>query len=223
MRFLILIGSLFLLTAFSTSEPQGFSDEKYHSYTWQSFRRLPQARDTLDLYDPDYELLGAAIFYMTNQARAKKGLAPLRFDPRLRDAALLHSGQMAHDHFVDHYHPRSKKYRSPADRAKLVGADLAAENVASSFLYRYRSNTHYYPRTVSGKRQFYTSSGQLIVRHTYLGFAERIVRNWLESPGHRRNILHRDLKRLGCAVRYGEGEVASGQMPLAYSTQNFGY
>ncbi|MBC7365386.1 MAG: hypothetical protein H7343_01025 [Undibacterium sp.] len=31
--------------------------------------------------------------------------------------------------------------------------------------------------------------------------AEVIVKEWMNSPGHRRNLLRRDLTLLGCAAR----------------------
>jgi uncharacterized protein YkwD len=35
--------------------------------------------------------------------------------------------------------------------------------------------------------------------HTYLSFAEALVESWMQSPGHRKNILHKEQEYLGCA------------------------
>jgi len=38
-------------------------------------------------------------------------------------------------------------------------------------------------------------------RATYRGFAREVVRSWMESPGHRANIVNPSLAYLGCSVQ----------------------
>lgn len=48
-----------------------------------------------------------------------------------------------------------------------------------------------------------------------LGTPREIVQSWMESPGHRANILNCDFKTLGVGVHFGPGG--------PWWTQDFGY
>jgi uncharacterized protein YkwD len=41
--------------------------------------------------------------------------------------------------------------------------------------------------------------------YTYAGYAALMVDAWMNSPGHRANILNPDFTELGCAARLGRG------------------
>ena len=134
-----------------------------------------------------------------------------------------HTQAMAEHGFVSHYNWRSWKFSTPERRSKQFEAGAAAENVASAFLYDYEAGTRYIIKRRDGLPFFHRDKDHTeIFRHTYLSFAEDLVARWMESPPHRKNLLHPSLNRLGCAVRVGKGELALPEIPLAYSTQNFG-
>jgi uncharacterized protein YkwD len=98
-----------------------------------------------------------------NQDRARFGLPPLTWDPRLAEVARGHSRDMrAHD-FVGHVSPRSG---SPVDRVRRAGIahTMVLENLARA----------YSPREVQ--------------------------RGLMDSPGHRANILNKEVTHVGIGV-----------------------
>jgi len=47
----------------------------------------------------------------------------------------------------------------------------------------------------------YEPEGDPIKPHTYVGFALSLLDHWMNSPGHRKNILDKNPAHLGCAAR----------------------
>jgi uncharacterized protein YkwD len=52
---------------------------------------------------------------------------------------------------------------------------------------------------------------------TYEELTDSAVENWMNSPGHRKNILNPQLTRLGVGVALGQ----QGNVPYVYLTQDF--
>jgi uncharacterized protein YkwD len=200
-----------------------FPDSEYARHTWQTFLALPVLRDTLDFQQVDHSLLDAAVFYVACRERQRNNRPVLEFDPRLRDMAAHHASAMAQHRFVSHVNPHDARNRTFEQRAGRFQPNAGAENVASEFLYDYPPGSLYYRKAVPGGYQFYDQRDHLILRHTYLSFAETLVAGWMNSRGHRANILLPSLKTLGCAVRLSAGETGSNEIPLAYAVQNFGW
>jgi uncharacterized protein YkwD len=120
-----------------------------------------------------------AIVEMTNKARAKEGLEPLKVNPLLCKVARAHSANQAAQGKMAHVLDGKK----PADRVKEAGYEYRAvgENVAM---------------------------GQGIS-------LEEIFQGWMDSKGHRENILRPVFREIGVGVaRNDKGEV--------YYTQVFG-
>ena len=151
-----------------------WSDADYARFTPETFRQHPPAQRVLDRATLDYELLSAALHYATNAERTKKGLAPLAYSRGLRDAAFEHSRDMAVADFFSHDNPKDSAKRTPWQRmaAKGVAGGYRAENIAKN-----------------------TAAGS-----TYLSVADALVKQWMNSPGHRANILNPKLTRLGCGA-----------------------
>lgn len=152
-----------------------WSDADYARFTPETFRQHPPAQRALDRTILDYELLSAALHYATNAERIKKGLAPLAYSRGLRDAAFEHSRDMAEAGFFSHDNPKDAAKRTPWQRmaAKGVAGGYRAENIA-------RNTT--------------------AASSTYLSVADALVKQWMNSPGHRANILNPRLTRLGCGA-----------------------
>ena len=199
-----------------------FPDSAYKNHTWQSFIKIPQLRDTINYLQVDLGLLNAAVFFLTNKARESQRRPLLLFSPKLRNVAKLHSEQMAKYEFVDHFNKRNRRLYSPQVRGKVYNQEVIAENVASTFLYNYKSGANFYRAWNGTHYDFFTYDNDLIRPLTYLQFAQRIVKDWMESKGHRINILHPKLKTLGCAVSIGVRDMEKGMIPMGYGTQNFG-
>jgi uncharacterized protein YkwD len=222
-KFLLLVFP-FLLSWTSLSSPTTFQDHDYERYNWKNFRALQEVNQAIDLQNPDYDLLNAAVFFATLRARNQEGHGKLTFDPALRNMAQYHSAAMARYGFVNHTNPRNPRYSTMQQRARQFKAQANAENVASTFLHRYKPGSYYIQKETPHGFVFYDSRSQREIKvHTYMSFAESVVKSWMNSPSHRHNILYRDMSRLGCACEIGSGELNSGEMPLAYCTQNFGF
>jgi len=192
----------------------------FTNYNADSFRKLPAANRALDLSNLHYELLDAAVFHETNRRRQRQALPPLSHQEKARQMARLQSQSMAEGQFVGHENPSPAKKTLP-DRARVVSLRFSflAENVASAFGRRYQSGQKFYVREESGRKVYsLTPNGPIIPMHTYLSFAEALLDEWMASPGHRQNILHKSSRFLGCACESGEDDAA---MAKFYCTQVF--
>jgi uncharacterized protein YkwD len=112
----------------------------------------------------------AALLAEMNRARTARGIPPLAHDPRLAELARAHSHDMATGGYFDHVGPDG---RAPADRARDAG--YAFRRIAENL---------------------YTASGTAADQD----FAARAVRAWLESPGHRANMLNPELTHGGVGI-----------------------
>ncbi len=124
------------------------------------------------------------IWELTNTERLAQGLPALKYDPGLADLARRHSANMQRQGFTDH---KDKEGLDVDGRARK-----------------------YYPQLL------YTTIGENIARYQNAPMdkiASENVKGWMNSPGHRENILHPDYTYIGVGV------VISGKDYLA--TQNF--
>ncbi len=130
---------------------------------------------------------------LANRERKAKGLKPLKISPALADVARAHSKEMAQKAYFDHQSPDPKR-RTVMDRYKLKFKEtprLVAENI-----YKLEGPSFY----KLGEKDF---------RRAHTG--------WMNSPGHRENIL-RD-SPAGGPTEIGVGIVVrNGSF---WATQNF--
>jgi len=164
----------------------------------------------------DFELLEWAIFQETNQQRERLGLPPLKFEPKLQNAATQHSTEMIELGYFEHESP-VEEYRTVAQRVKLAGIKngVSGENLAKHPVNRkleiifkdtnseFRSNKYKWRNTGSN--------------YTYDEFAEELVTRWMHSPGHRNNITNRYYKYLGV----GAAVTKIADVDIFFVTQNF--
>ena len=88
--------------------------------------------------------------------------------------------------FFSHTSPiRGKKNLS--DRLERAGFDWSwiGENIAISFGIEYEGGRGVYSPAQNGGYFSYEFKGKKILPHTYKGFAKSIVKDWMDSPGHR--------------------------------------
>ncbi|UOQ45111.1 CAP domain-containing protein [Halobacillus salinarum] len=106
------------------------------------------------------------VVQLTNKARKKQGLDPLKIDPEVAKVAQKKTDDMAKKNYFSHTSPT---YGSPFQMLKQFGVDYrtAAENIAA---------------------------GQQT--------PDQVVKGWLNSPGHRKNIMNKNLTHIG--VGYSE-------------------
>lgn len=147
---------------------------------------------------PQYELpdLEARVLDQINRARRSRGRTALRPDPSLAAIARKHSRDMRDRRFVAHRNPEGL---APGERARMAryGFRRFGENLFGGRLYESRSLTRKGGRTYVAYRW-----------HTPEGLAALVASMWMESPGHRENMLagHFDYGGVGIAVG-AEGEV----------------
>jgi uncharacterized protein YkwD len=114
------------------------------------------------------------LFRTINQARERRGLAPLKESAQLQQVARRHSEDMATRQFFAHIN---------SDGADVVGR-LRAEGVKDF--------------TAIGENIFSGRNTPNLINLT--------VREWLRSPGQRKNVLHPRYSEGGVGIARGEGD-----------------
>jgi uncharacterized protein YkwD len=215
-QFVVLLLCSFTATAAPTQD-----DALFTSHNAASFRKLPEATEAINSQRVNRALMDAAIFHETNRRRAANSLRPLRYDPKVRYAAAIQSRNMAELGEVTHNNP-APDASSIVERARLAGLPkpaFLAENVASAFARRYRSGEKFYVREENGRKIYSAEpNGPPIPMHTYISFARALVDSWMDSPGHRKNILASEPIYVGCACVRSDDRTA---METFYCTQVF--
>ena len=128
---------------------------------------------------------------LVNSQRSARGLHKLRLNPRLSKAARAHSGDMVAKHYFDHV---SKSGKDVVDR-----------------LYR----TGYL-----GDAQSWTVGENLAWGSGSYGTPKQILRSWMNSAGHRQNILTGRFREIGIGVV--DGTPANRRANGATYTTTFG-
>ncbi len=148
-------------------------------------------RTPIDFRAPDLNAIQQAILEETNRERAENRLPPLRPSPQLTAAAQTHASDMVTQNFFSHTNPYDASKRSMAQRIQLSGfkATQSAENIATAFGIQYVANTPVYTNGPGVFRA--TAAGPQIPPHTPQSFAAAVVKQWMNSPVHRRSILSR--------------------------------
>ncbi len=184
--------------------PQWAGTEEYHASP--GLQNEKDAR--IAYFKNNSEDLALMIHGRINQVRREHGMDALQWDPELAEIALSHSADMAARNYFGHVSPEgedfSDRYRERGyykttkigNKEYVGGENLFLGNVVRSFTYN-------------------EDTGE-IVSFTLCGLEEMAqiaVDGWMESPGHRENILT-PFTREGIGIwTDGDGEV--------YVTQNF--
>jgi len=121
----------------------------------------------------------AAILCLHNQLRAQRGLPALRENARLRKAAVAHSADMVRRGYFEHTAPGGV---SMVDR--IMAARYASRNVGWALGENLAWGT--------GK----------------LATPRLIMRAWMDSPGHRANVVKRAYREIGIGVVTGTPSAA---------------
>ena len=145
----------------------------------------------------DHELLAREIFLATNAARATEGVVPLKPEPLLTAAANEQAAMLSIRIHSGHDNPLANE-ADPSARVTQAGlpAGMVAENAATL-------NTR---NPATGRN------------YTYRELAAVIVQAWMDSPGHRANLLNPALHFLGCGTRVAY--LLPGQLSV-YAIQDF--
>ena len=130
------------------------------------------------------------ILKLINEERTKNDLKPLASESNLGTTARSHSDDMIARNFFDHVNPDalSPAQRIAIENRRLIGT--TGENIWKG------------TGCVSG-------SGCDPAKPDVL--AQKIVNDWMHSPGHRANILRKDFTHLGVGVSMRDGSVMATQ------------
>lgn len=161
---------------------------------------------------PDVGLVGelqSLVHALVNNERQQRDIPLLREDNRLSGIARAHSQDMSQNDFFAH---QNLSGQDPSERAAIEGytcrknygsyyTEGIAENIFQNWLFS--SATYIWPVPIAIKDR---SSPEEIATSTVVG--------WMESSGHRKNILDPNYDRVGTGVAVLQGE-------KVYITQNF--
>ncbi|MCL2289152.1 MAG: CAP domain-containing protein [Bacteroidetes bacterium] len=194
----------------------------YSNYNVDTFFGIANLQQRITKRFVDTDLLDAAVFWFTNVERRKHNLKQFQFHDKLRQAATLHSEQMKRHNFFDHDNDFDTRYKTLTDRINSV-----KDNTFQGFM-SWGENIADYP-IIEANKTFTVQSGRLfsmlgteILPYSYYDFAKIIVDGWMNSPGHRANILNPDFEYLGCGCEKYEKQGNGHSMLYFKLTQNFG-
>lgn len=127
--------------------------------------------NSLYLYFNGMENIEKQIFEMVNQERSKRGLNILQYDDKLSQAARQHSMEMGELNYFSHTSPINEN-KDVAKRVRNCGLiDIAVgENIGNNFGY----------------------SEDIL--------AQQFMTGWMNSTGHRENILRENFTHIGVGV-----------------------
>lgn len=134
----------------------------------------PCANTTITPDAGNLELVRAALLCLHNQIRVQSGLPTLKDNAKLRKAATGHSNDMVNDGFFDHTSPNGDTF---VDR--IIGAGYAKRNDG------------------------WTIGENLAWGTGELSTPQAIMDAWMNSAGHKANIVKKSYKEVGIAVRLG--------------------
>ena len=160
------------------------------------------------------------IIRFTNDEREEAGLKAFVHDPVISDIARAHSGDMTRFGLAHEIGGAD-----PTDRALAAGYDCKAYRGDGSYSYGLSENVAEHPR-VTGWSGVGFGGGPTMWRPDEFdadsrAMARGLVRGWMESPGHRANILDGDARRIGVGVAIVESPENGWTHETVFATQNF--
>lgn len=193
-----------LLILFCFAEPASAptTQPDYFSMSPDEFAQCEQANQVINFDRPDQTLISAGILHETNRWRENNGLKPLTHHPKVDEAVMIHVKDMIAKNYLAH-EEKGTKTPQPIDRVRAVGLApiLVAENIGTASGIQYKGGEPVFPlRQWRREGLSYKENGPAIPPHTYRTFTEVVVKQWIDSPNHRANIMLPDAKYLGSAA-----------------------
>jgi uncharacterized protein YkwD len=215
------LAAVFVL-AFLVVVPCGGAEPgRWQRMSAEEFWKLPAVNKRIDFSGFDQELMAGAIFHATNRVRLQLALRPFRHLIKLDAAADIQAGAGVLMGELSH-HSLLPFGATPSDRIQSVGLHpkILAENLAlTTALDNDPKVTTMGVRKPAPNPQFYDlATGRDLRPPTYAQFAATVVQQWMDSPGHRANIVNPQLDSLGCSARW---RLSSNGVEVIYSVQVF--
>lgn len=155
----------------------------------------------------DQALLDEAVRAAVNTERCQRGLRPLApAGGKLVESALAHSDWMARKGQLSHRGGARNRATLP-QRVNWAGqvARRASENIAMTPRFRTGSQPFYV--VDRGSCVFADAGARTIPPHSYASLARHTVKLWMESSGHRKNILDRKAERMSTAAAFSTSDI----------------
>ena len=203
--FFVFIFLLFCIVNSLADKNSTWSYTRYSDFSFREFEHYHPATRRISKDSIDYKLLHAAIFFETNRQRHENNVPLFEHLILLEQAAFDHSNDMVQKDFFSHKSPIPGK-KTLSDRLALYGVDQGyrAENIAIVFALEYESGQPVYTPDQNDGYFSYEYRGAPLGYRTYLDLAKTVVQQWMNSPGHRRNILNQNYKYLGVGAAFYE-------------------
>lgn len=198
----------------------------YSGYDVNTFFSIANLQHKITKLFVNVDLLNAAVFWFTNVERKKYNLKQFQIHSKLRETAILHSEQMKIHNFFSHENSFDARYKILTDRINSVkdnnfqGFMSCGENISDYPIIK--TNENFTVENKNGTQRLFSMNGTEILPYSYYEFAKIVVEGWMNSPGHRQNILNPDFTYLGCGCAKYEKQ-GNGYLMLYFKlTQNFG-
>ncbi len=172
--------------------------QDYYNLTADEFFKLEVVNQTFDVSNPDTDLLEAAVFHASNEVRTQKRKNTFSYNQVLHKAARNHAVYLAKAKSVDHKNSKDKELETPYKRVLAYGGDDfmgVAENLALISPVILGKDNVYYMKDGHPVDK----NGNALPLKTYSAFARQVVEGWMNSKGHRRNLMG-EYTLLGCAI-----------------------
>ena len=171
----------------------------------------------------DVEVVEKWIVVYTNAAREEAGLRPLVVDDAISQIARSHSENM-----VRYGYGHEVLGLRASDRAKAAGYDCRAYHDDGSYSFGLSENILRRNRVTEWTRLRIRSYGATEYGDwkpkTYSDeeqLASLAIEAWMDSPGHRANILDDEKVRIGVGIAIEESMKGDYVRERVYATQNF--
>ncbi|MEO7932419.1 MAG: CAP domain-containing protein [Chthoniobacterales bacterium] len=140
----------------------------------------------------DRNLLARLVVEETNRFRMSQGREALTMCPPLNMAAQGHAQAMAEEKFFAHRNPNDAGQRTLTDRIRGVGLETKAyaENIALTYSVDFRDMQAW-------SKSRHQTPAPAALEYTYRALAKSVVQQWVNSRGHRQNMLGRPYSQIG--------------------------
>lgn len=179
------------------NEPKKFFEDFTQALT-------PKPLDTKKLEQKIHELI--------NKERTENGLTPLKLNQKISDIARQHSQDMADRNYFEHDSPEGKsfedRYKENNFNCEIVISESSTELITET--------ANEITTEITTETLYATGAENISFTEGYTGedtIAKTMVDGWMNSPGHRKNILTSYFESEGIGV------VKTGNK--VYATQNF--
>ncbi len=163
-------------------------------------------------------LLDQAVRAEVNFHRCRAGLSNVSSAGNgLVNQAAKHSQWMARTQQLTHKSTVAG-HATLKQRVKKAGVKFRTGSENIGMVHRYQIDNRRFKILNASSCQFATHQGQKLPAHSYASLARHAVNLWMNSPGHRKNILDKRVKRVETAIAFDPNAKYCGRFWL---TQNF--